>query len=504
MKVIMVMFDSLNRRHLPPYGCDWVRAPNFTRLAARSTRFDGAYVCSMPCMPARRDLHTGRPNFLHRGWGPLEPFDDSMPALLSKSGIYTHLATDHQHYFEDGGATYHTRYNSWEFFRGQEGDPWKGQVPDPLWPEAAGRNAQRDRETRQDLINRSFLAKPELLPQVQTFTAGIDFIDRNRETDGWFLQIETFDPHEPFFSNERYRQLYAEQRKRPPGPFCDWPLYEQGRPLDPQNAEVNFEYAALVSLCDEQLGRVLDQMDRHRMWEDTMLIVWTDHGFLLGEHDCWGKQVMPWYEELARTPFFVWDPRSRAAGESRAALVQPAIDLAPTILDFFGRPIPPDMIGKNLRATIADDTPVRAAALFGHFGGQLNVSDGRYVYMRGIADFEAPWFEHTLMPTHMRGRFGVDELAGHTELAPPFAFTKGCQLLKILAAKGDPTAHRATLLWDLEADPTQETPLRDESVEQRMVGHLAALLREAQTPVELYRRFGLETAAPGASSIPVK
>src|SRR4029453_3274330 len=88
----------------------------------------------MPCMPARRELHTARPNFLHRAWGPLEPFDDSMPMMLQKAGVYTHLASDHYHYWEDGGCTLHTHYNTWEFVRGQEGDPWIGQVDDPQIP----------------------------------------------------------------------------------------------------------------------------------------------------------------------------------------------------------------------------------------------------------------------------------------------------------------------------------------------------------------------------------
>src|SRR5438045_4422444 len=88
MKAVMVMFDSLNRHMLPPYGCTWTHAPNFARLAQRTVTFDRSYVCSMPCMPARRDLHTGRPNFLHRSWGPLEPFDDSMPEMLRNNGIY--------------------------------------------------------------------------------------------------------------------------------------------------------------------------------------------------------------------------------------------------------------------------------------------------------------------------------------------------------------------------------------------------------------------------------
>src|SRR5215216_3277515 len=132
MKAIMVMFDSLNRRLLSPYGCDWVHTPNFQRLAEKTVTFENCYVASMPCMPARRELHTGRYNFLHRSWGPLEPFDDSAPEILKQNGVYTHLVTDHVHYFSDGGATYHGRYSSYEFNRGQEGDMWKGFVQPPF------------------------------------------------------------------------------------------------------------------------------------------------------------------------------------------------------------------------------------------------------------------------------------------------------------------------------------------------------------------------------------
>lgn len=124
MRAIMVMYDSLNREMLQPYGCDWTYTPNFLRLAERCVQFENSFVGSLPCMPARRELHTGRMNFLHRSWGPMEPFDDSMPEILKQNGIYTHLVSDHHHYWEDGGATYHGRYSSWEASRGQEGDKW--------------------------------------------------------------------------------------------------------------------------------------------------------------------------------------------------------------------------------------------------------------------------------------------------------------------------------------------------------------------------------------------
>lgn len=63
MKAIILLFDSLNKHYLPPYGDMITRAPNFQRLAAHCTTFNNSYVGSMPCMPARRELHTGRHNF---------------------------------------------------------------------------------------------------------------------------------------------------------------------------------------------------------------------------------------------------------------------------------------------------------------------------------------------------------------------------------------------------------------------------------------------------------
>ena len=93
MKAVMVMYDSLRLDYLPCYGGKQLHLPNFERLAAHTAIFDNSYVCSMPCMPARRELHTGRANFLHRSWGPIEPFDDSMPELLKQNGVYARIGT---------------------------------------------------------------------------------------------------------------------------------------------------------------------------------------------------------------------------------------------------------------------------------------------------------------------------------------------------------------------------------------------------------------------------
>lgn len=288
MKAVMIVFDSLNRHMLSPYGCDWTHTPNFLRLAEKTITFENSYVGSMPCMPARRELHTGRYNFLHASWGPIEPFDDSMPEILKENGIYSHMVSDHYHYWEDGGCTYHTRYNSWEISRGQEGDPWKGEVKDLEIPETLNQGGSMWK--RQDWVNRKYINEEKDFPQALTFKYGMEFIEKNHEEDNWFLQIETFDPHEPFFSFEKYKELYKHDYK---GLHFDWPPYDKVKEEKQTVEHIKFEYAALLSMCDQYLGKVLGLMDEYNMWEDTMLIVYTDHGYLFGEHGCWAKCHMP-------------------------------------------------------------------------------------------------------------------------------------------------------------------------------------------------------------------
>ena len=485
MKAIMVMFDSLNRRMLPPYGCDWVHAPNFQRLAERSVTFTNSYVGSMPCMPARREFHTGRLNFLHRSWGPLEPFDDSVPEILKEHDVYTHLVSDHYHYWEEGGCTYHTRYNSWEIARGQEGDPWKGELNDPQIPECV--SPRSGLFWRQDWVNRRYMQREEDQPQARTFAMGLEFMRTNAARDRWFLHIETFDPHEPFFTQQQYKDLYPHAYN---GPHFDWPPYDRVTETPEQVQHMRYENAALVSMCDAYLGQVLDEMDRLDLWGDTLLLVCTDHGFLLGEHDWWAKVVQPFYNEVAHTPLFLWDPRLPNRGSRCPALVQ-NIDWGPTLLDWFGLPLTPDMQGIPLNRSVASEVPLREGLLFGLHGAHVNVTDGRYVYMRASAGPDnGPLFEYTLMPTHMRRAFAVEELQD-IRLADPFSFTKGCRTMKIRGRVWTDPYPFGTLLFDLQEDPRQERPIRDSQAEERMVRLLVKLMRENDAPPEQFVRLGL-------------
>lgn len=493
MKTIIVFYDSLNKRYLSPYNptCDTL-TPNFERLAKHCVTFDQSYVGSMPCIPARRELHTGRYNFLHREWGPLEPYDDSLPELLAKKGIYSHLISDHLHYWEDGGCNYHTRYSSWEIVRGQEGDHWKGQVKEPNIPEVVFvPNKQSGHGVsslwRYDWVNRSYIQEEADFPQTKVFDLGCQFIEKNHNSDDWLLQIETFDPHEPFYVPQKYLDLYPEEYE---GKHFDWPRGESTQ----EQAEINHcrrQYKALVSMCDANLGRVLDLMDKFNMWEDTQLIVGTDHGFLLAEHEYWGKNQMPYFNEIANNPLFMWNPKIPKCDVHRQSLVQ-LIDWPVTILDFFGCPIPSDMEGKVLNQVIEKDEKVRDYAMFGVFSGHVNLTNGHYTYMRApVSGRENEVYNYTLMPQHMTERFRIQELQ-NIEMVKNFSFTKGCPLLKIKSTEKYGVSKFGTLLYNLKEDPEQLHPIHNKVIEDLMSEAMKQRMIENDAPKEQFERLGYE------------
>lgn len=491
MRAIMVMFDSLNRRFLEPYGCDFNKTPNFKRLAEKTACFDNFYVGSLPCMPARRDLQTGRYSFLHRSWGPMEPFDNSMPKTLKENGIFTCLVSDHGHYWETGGSTYHTMYSSWVCERGQEADPWSFRTDMPDIPEHVPtmREFTHPDWWRNNWCNREQYRKKGKWPSDCVFDDGLEFLALNEKKDNWFLQIETFSPHEPFDVPEECDEDYK-------GPHFDWPPYAPVTESREQVEHMRRRYAGVLANCDRNLGRVLDFMDAHDMWKDTMLIVNTDHGFLLGEKDWWAKSVMPCYNELALIPFFLWNPCIPVQGERRKALCQ-TIDIPVTLLDFFGAPIAPEIQGKSLNSVLKSDEKIRDYALFGFHGSFANITDGHYLYMRAAASLSnTPLNEYTVMPAHQDTLFTTKELAD-AEVCGPLPFTKGAKVMKIPVRSRLANAtfcnsfQYGNLLFDLDNDPEQIHPIDDPALEAKMIGELIRKMEESDAPQEQYQRLGL-------------
>jgi len=511
VKTIFVLFDSLCRTAMGCYGPTPVSTPNFDRFAKRAVTFDTHFVGSLPCMPARRDLHTGRLNFMHRSWGPLEPFDNSFPEQMRDADIHTHLVTDHMHYFEDGGSTYHGRFRTWDFIRGQEYDPWKAMVEPPL-ARLREKYAQKHypmgetwTKRMQHAINTEFMPEERDLCLPRCFDSAFEFLQHNHGAKDWFLMLECFDPHEPFQAPARFKQQYLTGWT---GGVLDWPMYQKVDDSPEEIAEIRANYAALVSACDHYFGKLLDFMDQHDMWKDTAVVLSTDHGFLLAEHDWWGKNLMPYYTEISHIPLIVHHPDCASmAGQRRSALTQ-TMDLMPTFLDLFGLPVPAEVRARSVVPLLERDAAQRDVGIFGMFGGPIGATDGRYTYYLYPEDLYAPGLhEYTLMPMHLSSLFSIAEMKTMA-IAPPFDFTKGMPVLRIDALKDarripihdgkrfDPDV--GTTLYDLATDPKQARPFRDAAIEARFHAGIAKALKDHHAPAEIYSRYGVGSSRVGA------
>lgn len=491
MRVIQIMFDTLSREYLPNYGNQWVIAPNFKRLEKTCSRFDQFYGGSMPCMPARREMHTGQYNFLHRGWGPLEPFDFSVIEELKQHDIYTHLCSDHSHYWEDGGATYHNRYDTWDGFRGQEGDRWMPH--DGSMNETIPKRSPLSKtgiSVKQHYANMQKQQIEEDFSSVKTFQAGIEFIKRHKDRDNWLLQIETFDPHEPYEVPQCYRDQYGLTQE----PYFNWGAYMEINSKEHQKdlALIRKEYAALITMCDHYLGKVLDIMDENDMWKDTILLIHTDHGFLLGEHEFLGKNIPPMYEELIHIPCFLHVPNKLPMVID--ALCQ-TIDLPATLLDIFELEKPKHMMGKSLLPLLDGQQKQHEDILYGVFGSYVCYFDGVYTLMKAPQKNASTLYQYTLMPTKARGFF-EKELLYDMELVKTEQYSHGMPVCKIPSERvmicGYERQKIQDVIFDLKNDPKQKHPIQNDSLYEALCRKLVDKLKQVQVPDEVYERLGLE------------
>ncbi|HEV7216170.1 MAG TPA: sulfatase [Chloroflexota bacterium] len=544
MNVVVVLIDTLRKDHLSPYGTTQVATPNFQRLADMGTTFEQAYLTSYPCMPARRDLWTGRYEFPWRGWGPLEAGDQALPEVLSHGGVHTGLVTDHYHLFEHGSGNYQFGFDSWEFIRGQEKDPWALAAGDVTWPGLEFSKIHRGwrqywantRRWRDGLNWRS----EEHTFAAQTFRSAATWLDANRQAEPFFLLIDCFDPHEPFDPPEPYRRRYEDQ---PGQERMLWPIYGPAdRYSEAELRDVRGLYAGEVALVDTWLGYFMDRLERLGRLDDTMLIVTTDHGHLFGEHGMLGKPSTTHgdsnlYQEVAAVPFFVYIPGA-PGGQRRQELVQ-LVDVYPTVLAALARegtsPAAP-LLGGEGEPGVHGDAPAWAArfgvaperlhghdltplvtgqrlpqappaaaggagtvraltapapagegrwrreyAFYAKFGEAINVTDGRYtLFQWPPSESNAPLFWYGSQPPSFLKPRGVGDYEP-CDQRYPIDWIRGPM---------------RTALFDVTADPAQRHDLSAEQphVLQRMQAALRDWLLAIGAPLEQLQRLGLEAA----------
>ena len=121
--------------------------------------------------------------------------------------------------------------------------------------------------TRHNWNNRSRQQKEEEFSGPRTIASAIDWLDANGRSDGWFVQVELFDPHEPFYCTDEDRELYGDTWD---GPLFDWPSYEIVSELPEAVEHIRKCYAGLLTMTDVWIGKLLDKIDAMGLWDDTV------------------------------------------------------------------------------------------------------------------------------------------------------------------------------------------------------------------------------------------
>ena len=502
--VVVLLLDSLNRHEIGAYGGTNFDTPNLNRLSERAITFTNHHTGSLPCIPARHDLLVGAWDFLWRPWGSIELWEEPITASLRRRGVITQLITDHPHLFEVGGENYHTDFTAWAYERGHESDPWKTR-PDPSW---LGTPTYGRGHTHYD-NSRGYFRGEEDFPGPRTMQATarwlLDDAPAHRaKGEPFFLFVDEFDPHEPFDTPEQWASRYDDSWE---GAHLTWPPYavdalKNGVITERDAVQIRAQYGGKLSMIDHWLGKVLDALDATNAWEDTVVILTTDHGHYLGDRDVygrdvWGKPGVPVYKPLGHIPLMVAWPGQPAATSN---VLTTSTDIHATIADVFDAPISHVAHGSSLAPVITGDaTRVRDWLLTGVWGREVQLVTDNWRYTRGPSGDNMPhsmwsnrWSTMPIasMPDYKMPmpdeRAVLDFMPGSTIPVIRQPFREGDMLPFWAYAK-----QYETLLFDRKEDPGETTNRISDSIARDAEELLRTALLEVNAPSEHFERLSL-------------
>src|SRR6266851_5663468 len=392
--VLLITLDQWRADCLSAMGHPCLKTPHLDRLAADAVLFRRHYTQASPCGPARASLLTGLYAHNHRSVRNCIPLDDRHSNLareLRKAGYdpvlfgYTDTAVDPRLYPRGDPAldTYEGMLPGFTpgLVLSMRLEPWladlarKGYAipakPKDIWlPREDGgagrgptfappRYKAEDSETR--FLTDAVLAR----------LAG--------SAPGWFLHLSYLRPHPPFIAPEPYNALYdpagVPSFRRAPSaaqeaaqhPWLAYhlakihaaPLPEQKRPIlgaldDAALRQLRATYYGMISQVDDELGRLFDALRESGAYERTLIVITADHGEQLGDHWMIGKDG--YFDAAFHIPLLIRDPRPAPRGLAVDDFTE-AIDIMPTVLDFLGLAIPPQLDGQSLAPFLAAQIP---------------------------------------------------------------------------------------------------------------------------------------------------
>ncbi|MHC4879005.1 MAG: sulfatase-like hydrolase/transferase, partial [Planctomycetota bacterium] len=406
LNVLFIAVDDL-RPDLGCYGASHIHSPNIDRLAATGRRFDRAYCQQAVCNPSRTSLMTGmRPDSTgvtgnHSHFRMNHPDVVTLPQHFKQHGYHAAAIGKIYHgVFPDGASI-----QKWDTM----GDPQSWSVPavrfGPRYyyteegiaaAKLVYRKLYRPKNPGPDDWTQKLVFGPATeSPDVQDSVLydgkvadkAVATLQQLRDTDKpFFLAVGFIKPHSPYIAPKKYFDLYddvslASHPEFPTGApgyaghgsgelrrYTDQP--GKGDIPEDNQRRVRQAYFACISYIDAQIGRVLDELDRTGQADDTVVVLFGDHGYHLGEHGLWGKTTN--FELDTRVPLIVRTPGMNVAGKATQSLVE-LVDLYPTLAELADLPITEQLEGTSFAAVLDDPSQVTKTAAFSQYprGGGL-------------------------------------------------------------------------------------------------------------------------------------
>jgi iduronate 2-sulfatase len=368
LNVLLIMSDDLNM-NVGCYGDTPVKTPNIDRLAARGVRFERAY-CQCPlCNPSRASMFTGlRPDTikvydLQKNFRSERPKISTLPQLFKNNGYFSARVGKMYHY-------------------GVPRQIGSGGMDDPdSWDLAINpRGRDKDEESTIHLLTRgtgttlgfsmSWLDQDgadEEQTDGHAATESIRLLERfAKEKRPFFLGTGFYRPHVPFVAPKKWFELYPKESielvRIPEGDVDDVP--QPALTIRPANygmpesdlKDCRRAYFASVSFMDSQVGRLLDALDRLGLAQNTVVVFVSDHGFMLGEHGQWQKQLL--FDESNRVPLIIAGAGVKGRGASPRTVEM--LDIYPTLVELCDLPQPKHKLeGKSLAPLLENPMATR-------------------------------------------------------------------------------------------------------------------------------------------------
>jgi arylsulfatase A-like enzyme len=398
LNVVVVVMDSLRADHV--YG-PRARTSAMDRVGRQGVRFLNAHPEGMPTIPARRAIMSGKRTYPFRGWRPrwrdLPPQPGWEPvgsdgemwtATLARAGWTTGYVTDNPHLLMPVHRRFRNTFDRVELVQGQvpvrrrpRGLPGPRETARYVPKALRGTNSER-RMANYLALNPRGRAEAEY-NAAKVFRGGIGWIEWARARQPFALVIDSFDAHEPWDAPRRLIDLYGPAGHRglqPIQPFAT----PAARPRDLDLSRRTLRrmrqlYAAEVTLVDVWLGRFLDRLENLGLAGNTLVILVSDHGVLLGEHGWIGKRFTEMHRELTHVPLIMRHPSGKGRGRTSNYLAS-THDIGPTVLSELGVRRPKGMTGADLSPLFDGRAPRRKRGYrTTAYNTYVSAADGRWL-----------------------------------------------------------------------------------------------------------------------------